>query len=252
LKNIIIKSIGGLLILKTVGSQLKKLDDGVLKLNDRLQELDVNDELDKVEYALLSKKLSALTEILKYVNSYKWVKHQAVIDKIKFIRSCGFDYDLIKSELGLTDDSLKSFMYRVNQALDSKIGTDTVKTILSDKDNWRDVVVQFRILSGTYELKSALLSECYDNLPEKKFSTYSLKECREEIEYLYMYSNLYRKIRQGELDSGKLAFLRFILESETEKFRKEQSDLMLMLQGIKISYEDYMNKLENSFDLFNV
>lgn len=235
--------------MKTVGSQLKKLDEGIIFLTEKLNKIDISDEISSSEFDLVSRKLRALNEILEYVNTYKWVKHLAVIDKIKFIRHCDYDYQLIKRELHLSDDALKSFMYRINQNLNQKIGEKTISLILSNEKNWSDGLMQFRILSGTYSLKEVLLSECYSDLPEKKFTTYSLKECLKEIEYIYTYSDICRKLSKRDLDENKLAFIRYILESETEKYRQEQKDLMLVLQGINITYEDFLISLNDKFEL---
>lgn len=248
-KNVFIKIYGREIVLKTVGSQLKKLDDGIIFLTVRLQELEDKDEKESEEYKLLSKKLRALDEILDYVNKYKWVKNKNIIEKLKLCRGCGFDYNLIKEELNLSDSALKSFMFRVNKALNEKIGENTIGLILSDSAKWSEGVMQFRILSGTYSLADVLFKECYNDLPEKKFTTFSLKECIPEIEYIYTYSDIGRKRSREVLDNDKLAFLRFILESETEKYREDQKNLMLVLQGINISFEDFMKDLQDKIEV---
>lgn len=235
--------------MKTVGSQLKKLDDGIVSLTQRLRELEEDDSTQQTEYVLLNKKLRALNEILEYVNSYKWVCHKNIIEKLKFCRGCGFDYDLIKKELDMTNSSLKSFMYRVNKALNSKIGENTISMILSDSDKWSDGVMQFRILSGTYKLDDVLFKECYEDLPEKKFTTYSIKECLPEIKYIYTYSNIAKQRAKASLDEDKLAFIRYILESETERYREEQKNLMLVLQGINITYEQFLKYVEDKIEV---
>lgn len=235
--------------MRTVSTQLKKLDDGLVFLNSKLKNLECNDEIDSNEYKLVSKKIRALNEILEYVNTYNWVSHKVVIDKIKFIRFCEYNYDEIQRELGLSEASLKSFMYRINKSLNSKIGENTIKMILSDKDNWSDGLMQFRILSGVYDLSDVMVPECYSQLPEKKFSTYSLKECMAEIDFIYKYSNQGIKDAIGQLDMNKLAFLRYILESETDKYRQEQKDLTLVLQGTNISYDEFIEKVNNKYEV---
>ena len=193
--------------MRTVSTQLKKLDDGLIFLNSKLKDLESNDEIESEEYKLISKKIRALNEILEYVNTYNWVSHQAVIDKIKVIRYCEYNYEEIQEKLELSEASLKSFMYRINKSLNSKIGENTIKMILSNKDNWNDGLMQFRILSGVYDLSDVMVPECYSSLPEKKFQTYSLKECLAEIDFIYRYSHQGIEDAKAKLDVNKLAFL---------------------------------------------
>lgn len=229
-------------------SILKELEDNIVKLKTDLKKLNPQDETEKSQYVEAEKKLNALREILEFVDTYKWVKHTNVIEKVEFVRKCRYDYPLIKQELGMTDDALKSFMYRINTNLSLKIGENTIKTILKGGDDINVGLSVFRVLTGNYPLEDILLKETFESLPKKKYTSFSLKDCIDEIKYLYTYSKVGREFEEMDINSDKLAFLRYILESETEKYKIEQKNLLAVLRGkFKTidEYVDYIMQMED-------
>ena len=227
---------------------LKELEDSIIGLKNRLENLNSTDEIDKVEYEETEKKLNALREILEYVDTYKWVKHKKVIEKVKFVRNCRYDYSLIRDELDMTADALKSFMYRVNTNLSLKIGENTIKTILTGGESINIGLSVFRVLTGSLPLEDILLKETFESLPNKKYTTFSLKDCIEEIQYLYTYSKVGREFEEMDLDQNKLAFIRYILESETEKYKVEQRNLLAVLRGKFKTIDEYIDYIMQKED----
>lgn len=230
---------------------LKELDEAFIFVRSRLQ-----NEKDKESdnYFLYLRQLKALEEIDKYVSSYVWVgKGDEVKERIKFIRDSQYDYELVRRELGLSPDALKGLVMRANKRLAEKIGASTIDLVISRNDTVSFGLTQFRICSGRYALSDILISDVYGKLPDPKVDFFHIFECENEIRFMYKYSRFGMGEELEKCSPEKLAFLRYILENSTERYIEEQKDLISVLQGVNISFEDYLEKLaalraENGMD----
>lgn len=231
------------------GSVLKEIDDNLVLLREKYSQLENSSDL--VAFDLCRRQLAVMEEIAAYVDSYEWlgtipkdgVKLGGVLEKVKFIRDSYYDYDLVKKHFNLSADALKSLLFRTNKKLTDKIGVDTIDLVLSRYDKVSLGMTQFRIRSGKYNLVDILLSDFYSELPEPKMNFYKVEDCETEIKTLYQYSQFGLKDALACCDKSKLAFLLYILQNTTERYKEDQKDLISLLLGINWSIDRYLQKL---------
>lgn len=224
------------------GTILKELDDGLMNVSKKIKEF--QGDTSSEQYRLYRKQLMALQEIDSFVSKYEWVGTESAKEKIKAVRESYYDYNLIKEKYGLSKDGMKGLMYRLNQKLEKLIGEDTIDLILSRYDKVAFGIIQFRICSKTYSLDKILLNECYTNLLPAKLDLLRVEDCLTEIEFLYTYSLFGMQEKLKKCNSDRLAFLKFILENSTERYKQEQKDIISMLQGVNVSFSDYIRQLQ--------
>lgn len=198
-------------------------------------------------YQLYQKQLRALTEIKDYIDSYEWLKREDEKEKLKFLREVDFDYKAAMDKYKVSKNSLVCFMYRESKKLNEVIGENTIPLILSDKDTVSDGIVNFRIKTGVYSLEKILMKETFDNLPQDEMNLFSFKDCKEEILYLYTYSKIAREFAYEDISESKLAFILYVIghDLKKKKYRDMKKLLLSLLQGVNISIEDFVEKLDN-------
>ena len=224
------------------GAILKEFDDALRDAKKKLKELENNS--DSEEYSLYSKQLQALEEVNEYISSYDWVGREEVVKKVKFVRDSNYDYDLVRKELNLSADALKSLLFRMNKRLIEHIGPDTIDLITSHKNTVGKGIVQFRICSGKYSMKDIILKGVMEKLPKEKFDFYNIYDCINEIKFLYKYSDFGMEEALDSCDLNKLAFLLYITQNPVDRYSSAQKDLIMLLQGLNIELNDYIEMLD--------
>ncbi len=231
------------------GTILKELDDAIRIRKEKMN----SKSLDKssLEFDLCKKQLRALLEIDDAVSKYEWVGKQDAVERIKFVRDSHFDYDLVREKYNMSESALKSFMFRLNKKLSDYIGEDTIDLIVSRHNKISLGLIQFRVCSGQYSLSNIFIKGFYEKLPPEKLDLYNIFDCKEEIKLLYYFSNFNMQQKLAECDMDKLAWLIYIMQHSTERYKEEQKDLISLYQGINIRLEDYMGKISELETKYN-
>ncbi len=200
------------------------------------------DKRDAEQYKRLRTRYRALKEVAGYVDSYKWMSKAKSIEQLKYIRAAKYDYKLIRENLKMDDRTLRNFMGYCSARLKSKIGSNTIDLLMQDAVGI--AMVQYKALTGTYSLDKLLREDVVEKLPQPKFEPCDLKDCKKEIKYLFSNSEYVRDKRLEGLDTNKLAFLRFVIEEDTQKFDKDKCDLVELLLGDGKGLKAYLEKLD--------
>lgn len=216
----------------------KEIEEGLAYLKREIVETNSDDKETLLD---LKRRLKILLEVAEYVDSCEWLTKQDAKEKITKIRASKYNYKLIREELNLTEDAIKSFMKYCIRKVKDKVGDNTVELIL--EGDLRVAAVQFYTLSGRYKLQDLIMLEVYKELPESRFNPDTLLNCRKEIEFLLDYSNAEFKRRYEELDKDKLEFVRYIIEKNTPKYSEEKYKLVGLLLG-QTDRDVYFEELE--------
>ena len=223
------------------GTLLKELDDSLSQVQTLIKK-----GADEQKMDLYKRQFRALTEINEYVSTYEWAGHEKNREKLRMIRESGFDYDFIRSELNMSSDALKSFLYRNNQKLEKYIGETTLDLIMSKNNTVGYGLMNFRLSAGIYKPEDIFMPYCYERFPEGKFDFIKLFESEPELRFLYTYSKVGFEEALANIDMTKLSALLYILKNPNiEKYREEQKDFIQVLLGINMTFEDYLMKLDN-------
>lgn len=212
-------------------------------LSDLREEEKKADKRDKEYISNLKLKQKALKQVSDYVDSCNWLVKEDAKLKLRTIRASKYNYALVREQLNMTDDGMKSFMKYCIAKVKERIGENTVDLIMEGQI--QIALVQFKTLIGELSLEKLLIPEAYENLPNEDFRPEVLYKCRKEIEFLYDFSQTKFEERLEGLNTENLAFLRYILEKNTPKFVKEKYDLVKILSGnSKESLDSYFERLE--------
>lgn len=195
---------------------------------------------------LFNRQWEAMEEIKRYIDSYQWVTEEKVKEKLKFIRDSNYDYELVRQRFNMSSNALKCFVYQNSKKLEQKIGSDTISSVLSSYDEKvKHGLTTFRVLSGIYTVEEILLKECYAILPKgEDFSFFNLKDCIAEINFLYTYSKIGLEFAFDELNPKILNFLYYIMTHEVKKYQELQKDLLMVLQGINIDIDEFIERIK--------
>lgn len=193
-------------------------------------------------------KLHALSEIWAYIKGGTWAEtseqcHRTLVLLTK-------DRQTAIKELNLTSaNHANTLLWRANTRLEKKFGEDLIIRILSG--DIEESMTAFRRASGTLLSEGTFLSEAFAALPDDDGSVpFRLQDCMNEVKFLAFYSKAYLEKRLAALDTQKLAYLVYLLNSYNEALIPEQNALYRVLTGeaSASSLEGIVNPLNPVYD----
>ena len=197
------------------------------------------------EERFYKKQLRALSMIEEYRDGLAWIKKQDMKEKSKFCIKCNFDYVMIQEHYSIGYDTAKSIVHRISNTFEKKIGEDTLDLIMSSDDMVGAGLTSFYMNSGKISLSDLFLSSIIDSLPEADCANvYEMAECKDEIEFLYMYSMKGFQEFLSRIDLDKLANVIYVIAKNTEKYKQERSTLVNLYRvATKITLDDVTKEL---------
>ncbi|MEG1723763.1 MAG: hypothetical protein RR313_00075 [Anaerovoracaceae bacterium] len=218
-------------------NSIKQLASVYAKVKKSLKTTDIED---KAAVAKLKAQEKLLDEILEYYKSFKWLKQQETIDRVKFFTK-SFDYELYCKKYDVTYEAAKTAMNYASNQFKLKIGEYTLSLI--DKGSITEAQMLFYFRSGKVKLSSYLLSPVVENLPPREFHTIDLADCLTELKYLARYSTAGFIAWQNRVDPQKLSYLRHVLEGDSPKatLQSLRIGLLKVLLG-KMSAQDLIDE----------
>ena len=122
--------------------------------------------------------IDLLEEIIEYVDSFDWLKKDKSKEKVQFFLESGEDYDLLCKQYDISKDTAYNTIRWASKQLRDKIGENTVSLI---KDGYiEEARAAFYQGTGRLGIEKFVVSELLEHLPEPKYTTYYLEECKTE------------------------------------------------------------------------
>lgn len=166
---------------------------------------------------LEEEKIKAFLKIRDYIYSFAWMKRRDAIDKIKAVINKKFNYSEVAEVLGVTVESLQVTMSNASKAVEAKIGENTIKLISEGRLD--EALLQYQVGVGEISLENHVLSDVLEVYPKSQNSLYTrIEECKEELDFLRLYSKSMMHERMGRLDADRLAFIRYILTNPDGRY----------------------------------
>ena len=106
-------------------------------------------------------------------------------------------------------------------------------------------MISFYVNSGKIKKSDLFLSSILERLPQENCdNVYQMSECRNEIEFLYMYSRAGFEKAFQLIDEGKLANVLYAISHDTELYRNDKKVLVnLFREGTKTTLESAEEEL---------
>lgn len=208
------------------------------------QKLEIDVEKNKSSY----EQFALLEKDLKMINSYiisgEWLVRQEAKQKIKRVLETNYNYKTVADEYDVSEDAIRTFVSYCNQKVKEKIGEDTIDLLLKGK---RAVaLVQYETLKGNYSIRNLYTQNIEDMLPSPKTNAYRLEDCKDELEFLYIYSNEHMLKLYEKCDSKKLAHILSYLENSVVSEPYERFGVVRLLTGNGQGVEEMLEKIEQS------
>lgn len=189
----------------------------------------------------LQKQKGLLQDILNYVNSFCWLKHEETIERIKFFLKNKYSYSEFCNYFGVTYEAAKVCISYANQKCVEKIGKNTIDLILEGKIDEARATFLFR--SGQLKLRNFIIDAALIGIPEAAYMTVDIEDCERELSFLRLYSQAILEARVELLDKEKMAYIRYILEGDNPKLAEERLHLLNLLQG-RITVKEYIKEVK--------
>lgn len=192
-------------------------------------------------------KENILKSIAEYVKTGSWLKHKSAREKVKLYIENNFSSRIVADILELNLNSVQASLTHASKELENKIGKNILKDIQGGK-NLDDIYIDFCLKTGVFNIDSLFLSEFLSKLPDSNNSSnIRLSDCEKELIVLRRFTHLYIQLKVlSKLDVNKLAFIRYILETDDIKYTRERNLIFKFLSFRIESIEDLMFILNNS------
>lgn len=217
----------------------KDLEKGIKQI---ISEQKVMDKTDKVKERQLKEQRILLDEVVSYIKSYEWLKHERTIERVKFFLKNKYDYTVFCKYFDITYDAAKVSISYANQKAREKIGENTVELILDGKIEEAKALFYFR--SGQLKLRSFIVDSALPIIPQAAYMNTSIKDCETELKFLTIYTESMLEKRVDAIDADKLAFLRYVLEGDNPKLTQERVELVGLLKS-KVDVKQYLESVDH-------
>lgn len=195
----------------------------------------VNEDSDKGKELQVTKEL--LEEVMVYVDSFEWLKKDKSKEKVQFFLESSEDYDLLCKQYGISKDTAYNTIRWASKQLRDKIGKNTVSLI---RDGYiEEARAAFYQGTGRLGVEKFVVSDLLDYLPESKYTTFYLEECKTELTILRNFSLSILKNYIKAMDDKKMAYILFLLEGKSKKSDLYRPYLIQLLEG-KIKVDDFI------------
>lgn len=201
---------------------IKELIDLGKATTRELKKLECSDEPDRDEIEFIRHKLSALRELQDYVLSGEWTREASRKKFAAFIKS-KFDYELIAVRFNTTRASLDVFVARQDKRLERIIG-EAISLI--EQDRIDEGLKSFYFQSGVFSINEFDYKplDMLPNAPQK--DSFMVSECSDEVRVLRSLMKSELQNRLDSVDSGKLSYLVFLLNTKEEAFLTQRAELI--------------------------
>lgn len=227
---------------RTVFRKLEKVYALVLKEQSEIEkEIKNHQPVDKDRIELVRQKKDLLDDVVKYVNSYEWLKHFETIERLKFFLKNKYSYNEYCKQYDVSYESAKVSISYANQKLLDKIGSNTLDLITEGRIEEARATFYFR--TGQLKLRNYVLDSALAEVPDADYMTININDCEKELLFLRYYSQALLEARSEDLDKDKLAYLRYIIEGDNPKLSEMRLKILDTISG-KLKVKDFIEQVQ--------
>ncbi|EKN71017.1 hypothetical protein P9E76_21805 [Schinkia azotoformans] len=209
----------------------------------RTVKANLDTQLPEEELEIELEKMRLLSKIISYVNSYQWLKHEQMKNKIREFLQSKYSYQAVAKKFGVTLNSLQvSVSYAAKRLEEKQIGV-ALDLLLNG-----DVVAAERaFLLGTGQTVPStwFLDGVLDLCPSaKKKTEVDLRVCERELRFLKLMTNKHIEEMIGTLDRDRMMHLLYILLQNDRSFIAER-DILIRYFNDELDVKQAVQRLKN-------
>jgi len=167
-----------------------------------------------------------MSRLKKYARDCSYLAQESCKERIKIYIDCGCNYAKAIGVLGITEKALRASVHYANDALKKKVGEDIVARIEND-DPLAELILDIAIMPH----KHTVLAEAWNVIPNYKGS-YNIKDCKQELQFLLLFSKSFMENNLGLCNMDKLAYLKHLLLEPSSIDRKKSVVLKKHLSNV--------------------
>lgn len=195
-----------------------------------------NVEKDSDAEAYLIEKQELLEEIIEYRDSYSWLYKNTSKDRMRVYLENGCDYNAVCENFGIDYENATSTVAWGTSQFEKKIGKHTLEYI--KKGYIDEARAAFYTGAGKVSLKTTVIEEFQKYLPEPKYCSFSLKDCKTELQILKHVSKYYILDLIRHMDKEKMAYLLYLIEGTSKKADIYKLQLLCYIQDSNFSVDE--------------
>jgi hypothetical protein len=187
-----------------------------------------------------------LKDIADYVKGATWLKQKTARERVLLFIENNFKTSIVAEILGKELNSTQASISHASKMLEEKLGKDIIKTVLESR-NVSDTAIDFSLKTGVFNISLLLLPQFLEKMPEPLNSAQiNLIDCPSELRAMQQFSHLFIQNRVlAKLDNSKMAFIRYIIESDDIRYSRERKLIFKLLYGQIDQVKDVTDYLQN-------
>lgn len=193
--------------------------------------------LTQTELDLAKFKLTVLRDIELTIYEAHYVAQEPARERIQYFMDSNFDYHTVAEKVGTTISSVKSTISQLNKKAVEVVGDDTIKLVAEGLIE--TALTRYKHGNNKFITNTLILNEVMTIMPAPKDKTItSMASVKNEIKILKILThNQVHKYLKG-LNEDNLAFIRYILEVNDEKYTYEKEILRHYFKGTLMSLDN--------------
>ena len=200
------------------------------------------------ENEFMQQKKELLSEIVDYINSYKWLSGRKLKEKVKCYLSCGYDYDFLCKSFNISYGSARSSMKWASKQLRKRIGEHTLELIKND--NIDEARLAFYVGTNVIKKEDFILNDLISELPEPQFTaSLNFSDCRNELIILCNLSRARLNYYIDVMDKRKMAYLLHLMEGSSVRANTKRPLLLNYLIG-GLSLNELIEEEKNCNEIY--
>jgi|GEM_PF-2943943 len=181
----------------------REIEDLVAEVKGRVATLGGESDL-----SLEERRLQLLMRMVSYVNSYEWLSHHKIREKVACFLRSRYNYRLVAEEFGLPLSSVHKSISYASDRLRRRIG-GVLALIRSGQldDAERELV----LVTGAVDPSSLFVRGILENFKPKKDAGVDLASCQREIRFLSHFTTRNMDRILSKIDTNKLSHVLYVL-----------------------------------------
>lgn len=196
-------------------------------------------ETDEDNIALLDEKLELMKEISEYIKKGTWLGKKSAVERLQYCLKHTVPESA--AHFGCTTECINSSMVNYSRKIEKIIGNNIIEMI--NKGQIEEARLQFYLGADEISFKRLFLDDVLDFMPSAKYSDIDIMTCGGELKFLRACSTSYIKALLTKVDGDKLAYLRYIIETDDSDTTQERLAIFNYLNDSEINITELKKEL---------
>lgn len=191
------------------------------------------------------RRLEFLMRLVSYINKFSWLKHRALVAKVRTFLRTRYSYQAVAEEYGITVKQAHKAISYASHSLRSQIG-GVVDLIRSG--HFTAAEREFALLTGSMHPSTWFLKEVTDRFhPVKNAGVVLGTASRRELNVLRFYSKPGFDRAMAALDASTVQQILYILSSSDRSYLREKEWLYKCLIEDTATVDECIRALDDEF-----